>query len=1084
MNKKRRIHKTPQPDCVQTELQLRELHWPEQSCYPLNHHEHPKQYAADEVGKDIQASSKALIITGFTSLAYIIDSFGYEDSAEKKVQIVFGFEPDIYRRKVWKQVQIEQEIADYWLDRGINPAKCGAVIKTIEKIKSEQLQFKVLKALHAKIYVTDNHTMLGSSNFSRNGLKVQHEANIRVGKNIRFYEASPFADMKAIAENFWHMAAPFDIGMIKLLEELVIVVAWQEALARAIAEVLEGHFLQEYAVLQEKSGRLNLWPTQWQGVAQAMQILQERGSVLIADPTGSGKTKMVSTLQLAVVQWLYATGRMDKTNAAVIAPPAVLKAWYEEQLLLERSLHEPVSQGILSNKTSLRHKSAIKVLQMANLLVMDEAHNYLRKSSNRSAILSAHNAEFVLLATATPINKQAKDLIRLVELLDPDNLGDEELAEFKRLYQKRFRETIHDTADLEQLRKFIWKFTLRRTKTQMNNEIKKERSKYRNRVGDECMYPEPVQKTYKTKESVSDVEIANKIAETAEKLKGLVYLHDLSRPKHIDLSTVSGEATYLQGRIEAAKGLSKYRVSAALRSSRAALIELVEGTQAAIEFLQIDSLFKKTGDILQKLSNLKAELPQLPFHKEAIPVWLKEQAAYLNACDVEIEHYKEIARLTKRMSDAREKGKAKFLASLLLKHDLVVAFDHTVISLHHFHSLLTEMNVISYIGAGGENQSGRQEIQMLFALGSKAKGIVALCSDAMSEGINLQAADVIVMLDMPSLLRLAEQRIGRIDRLDSPHPKILCYWPGDSPAFALRTDRNLYRTTELTKQMLQSNLSLPDELVMRFADEEVLKLSEVWEDLKEGAGSEEVMRDAFDEVRKLKAGDKSIITEAEYISLAKSRASVKCKVSYVSTHSNWAFFAMKGNKSDAPRWYFLNETGTYAHEYDEVCKLLREHLTDVEAAPPSESEHQHFIQLLRQQERQMLPNKKRRALEVAEKLLQRQLKAVKHKAGTENLEHLINDLLKAFHYISDDEVSIDWYQFAGFWLDVLRPILKAAREIQTKRKFFSLSDLDQAKYAPSFTAHTLKLILDNIPAIKPIEYRIAASIIGIKRPES
>src|SRR5437667_351043 len=57
-------------------------------------------------------------------------------------------------------------------------------------------------------------------------------------------------------------------------------------------------------------------------------------------------------------------------------------------------------------------------------------------------------------------------------------------------------------------------------------------------------------------------------------------------------------------------------------------------------------------------------------------------------------------------------------------------------------------------------------------LGSTASGVVALCSESMAEGYNLQRASAVVHLDMPSVVRTAEQRVGRVDRLDSPHVAI------------------------------------------------------------------------------------------------------------------------------------------------------------------------------------------------------------------------------------------------------------------------------------------------------------------------
>ena len=49
----------------------------------------------------------------------------------------------------------------------------------IEKIKSGLVTFRIYDRLHAKIYVFDHSVILGSANFSKNGLTRQYEANLR-----------------------------------------------------------------------------------------------------------------------------------------------------------------------------------------------------------------------------------------------------------------------------------------------------------------------------------------------------------------------------------------------------------------------------------------------------------------------------------------------------------------------------------------------------------------------------------------------------------------------------------------------------------------------------------------------------------------------------------------------------------------------------------------------------------------------------------------------------------------------------------------------------------------------------------------
>ena len=156
-----------------------------------------------------------------------------------------------------------------------------------------------------------------------------------------------------------------------------------------------------------------------------------------------------------------------------------------------------------------------------------------------------------------------------------------------------------------------------------------------------------------------------------------------------------------------------------------------------------------------------------------------------------------------------------------------------------------------------------------FGLHSKKKGIVALCSDAMSEGVNMQKASAVVMLEMLSILRLAEQRIGRIDRLDSPHKTITVHWPIDHEVFALRADANLFRTTHLTRRLLgATNLTLPEEFNKRFEDLKAMTTAEIVTAVEQARKDDEQtwegVQDAFSEIRALKEGDRTIIKEGLY----------------------------------------------------------------------------------------------------------------------------------------------------------------------------------------------------------------------------
>jgi hypothetical protein len=1045
---------------------------PGQKEFPLNIKAHGRS-TKDTILNDLAVSEECLIVTGFTSLSQIIDVFGNDELFNKHSKILLGFEPFVRTRKKWKAAELDQQVRDYWLDKGISPLKCGAVLKTIERIKEGRLEFKILNKLHAKIYVTDGFAVLGSSNFSQSGLVVQHEANIRFPNT-----SSEYSSIKSIAEYYYSTAQLYSQRMIALLEELLIIVDWHEALARAVSELLEGHYVKEYLKTFEAPGVSPLWPSQEQGIHQGLQILQQYGSLLVADPTGSGKTKMLSTLQIAMINWLWQSGRGLKTNPVVVAPPLVLNHWKGEQLRLKRIFSDPISQGILSMPQSYKNKLVLDTLKIANLLIVDEAHNYLNQFSARSMSIAAHTAEFIVLSTATPINKKAEDLLRLIQLLDPDNLGDKELAEFKILYSNQGR--IENSADIiGNLRSYIWKFTLRRTKQDLNNLIAKQPEKYVNALNKQCRYPAQNHDVYDTGETTHDIQIAEQINELTAKLNGAIYLKTIKFPKGRKLDNVESRSRYIEARLNMARALSRYRVQATLRSSRAALIELIEGTKSAEEWAQLESINKDTGNVIKALQELKNNLPTYSEKWDCLPDWLKDKPMFQSRCEEDISIYSQIAKLVKTMSDARELSKTSHLIALMRKHSLVIAFDHTIITLYYLQKLIKEKHEACLVASGGS--TSKQQVLESFCLGSQQTNIIALCSDAVSEGVNLQAARAVTMLDMPSVLRLAEQRIGRIDRLDSQHKNVFIYWPNDTEQFALKADRNLIRTSEITKYLMGANIKLPDEFTERYEDLKSMSAADVIEELKANRTEEEAewegIRDAFGDVHQLIEGPRALLTSEQYLAMVNSKASVRCRLSFVKAKKPWCFIAIRGNKETACRWIFITDTEQVYTDYGTICALLRSNLEGGVSTKYAAKDLNRFIEIFRLKERHSLPHKKRRALEVAEHILINQ-KRLLNKFPDPDMLNKLHEVLELFK-VTDDEIAIDFDGFSLQWLDLLNPRLKALREKHNKRQFRSLEDLKPKYKEYQFSPYELDNILKNIPLTEPFDLQIAACVVGV-----
>lgn len=281
------------------------------------------------VKEEFRSSTNFLVVTGFSSLGYLIDFLG-KDKHNTKVQIILGNEP-LHKEGINRQnyfttkVELSQEIFDYWVEQGISPLQSGAVVNLIELIKNGSVDFRILEKLHAKIYIGENHAILGSSNFSQSGLKYQFEANIRVSREDSEYH---YNSQKSIAEDYFNRGKDFNEGIIKLLNRLLRYVTWKEALARAIAELTEGEWLKEYPEFLKLLIDLKppLWKTQIEAIGQALYIMDNNGSLLIADPTGSGKTRLGAVLQACIINRLWLRGGgygIQNTNTLLICPPQV-----------------------------------------------------------------------------------------------------------------------------------------------------------------------------------------------------------------------------------------------------------------------------------------------------------------------------------------------------------------------------------------------------------------------------------------------------------------------------------------------------------------------------------------------------------------------------------------------------------------------------------------------------------------------------------------------------------------------------------------------------------------------------------------
>lgn len=143
-----------------------------------------------------------------------------------------------------------------------------------------------------------------------------------------------------------------------------------------------------------------LFDHQISGVPLVLEALNRHGGALLCDPPGTGKSLIACE----------AAARSGAVRVNVIAPLHLAPAW--RKLLDDRGLRHA---GVLT------HDAALPSLK-SDLLIIDEAHRLRNPSTRRyRSIAAACVGARVLLVTATPIVKQAGDLVALLNLFVADD---------------------------------------------------------------------------------------------------------------------------------------------------------------------------------------------------------------------------------------------------------------------------------------------------------------------------------------------------------------------------------------------------------------------------------------------------------------------------------------------------------------------------------------------------------------------------------------------------------------------------------------------------------------------------------------
>lgn len=212
-------------------------------------------------------------------------------------------------------------------------------------------------------------------------------------------------------------------------------------------------------------------------------------------------------------------------------------------------------------------------------------------------------------------------------------------------------------------------------------------------------------------ETPSDELAAETIRGETALLRGIIHLGDRLRVPEVLRHEVTDQQ-WLDGRLKGVQGLARHNVLAAMRSSRAALVEHLAGTAEALRACGLPATAKKqaTGDVVQNVTAITERgLPQSDLAC-TLPEWLTEEAAWRQACAEETATYQRILEQASKFSDAREQTKADLLARLAVGRRLVLAFDRHPITLAAIWAKV-RASAVQVLIASGETPKSRKRIR-------------------------------------------------------------------------------------------------------------------------------------------------------------------------------------------------------------------------------------------------------------------------------------------------------------------------------------------------------------------------------------
>lgn len=656
-----------------------------------------------------------------------------------------------------------------------------------ELIESDKLKVRIHTRgrLHSKAYVFDyaddrfEHgiAIIGSSNLSLPGLTDNTELNAVIPGNENHGKLLKWFD------ELWKQSDDFDRNLLHEINQ-----SW------ALNQVRphDIYIMTLYHLLKDRLGGEEARELWWEynmprlanfqkvAVKQALQILHDYNGVIVGDVVGLGKTY----IGVALLKHLQ---EVHGTRSVVIAPPAIVDCW--DELLSDYDVNARVlSMGLLSqgeidlqNDPKYRH---------ADVVLIDESHNFRHPDTLRFKNLQPYlYGKKVILVTATPRNTSPWDIYYQLKLFHHDDptllpIDPPDLRKFFKMVEE-------GQARIQDLLRLL---LIRRTRKHILKWYGTEEDgrKYI-MVGDEpFFFPKRELETVTYSIDKTYQHLFDRIYEHLRNLNYAKYgLYHYTKPEYRIRSPYQ-ELERAGGNL---RGLMKVLLLKRFESSVAAFRETVHRLiRIHRSFLEaIDRGFVPAGEEAQELLYDAEGEDEALLMEQLETISRKYDIAAFNLEDLkediknDIRHLLEIQKLVDPITPDDD-DKLRKLSELLSSSDIsgkktLIFTQYADTAKYIYEYCVKSLDDGGSTAVAYSKAKNRFRVIRLFAPQSNNYTLresereidILVSTDIISEGVNLQDADVVINYDIHWNPVRIIQRIGRVDRIGSLADIILVY---------------------------------------------------------------------------------------------------------------------------------------------------------------------------------------------------------------------------------------------------------------------------------------------------------------------